>query len=29
MKAGVDGRCWEVSDMLVMIEEWEAAQDRA
>jgi IS1 family transposase len=25
--AGVDSRCWEVSDMVAMIEEWEAGQN--
>jgi hypothetical protein len=25
--AGLDSRCWEMSDMVAMIEEWEAAQD--
>jgi len=24
--AGVDSRCWEMSDMVAMIEEWEVAQ---
>ena len=25
--AGVDSRCWEMSDMVAMIEAWEAAQE--
>jgi hypothetical protein len=25
--AGVDSRCWKMSDMVAMIEEWEAAQE--
>jgi len=25
--AGLDSRCWEMSDMVAMIEPWEAAQD--
>ena len=25
--AGVDSRYWEMSDMVAMIEEWEAAQE--
>lgn len=27
--AGVDSRCWEISDMVAMIEEWEAANSAA
>jgi hypothetical protein len=26
MAAGVDSRLWEASDMVAMIEEWEAAE---
>ncbi len=26
--AGVDSRCWEISDMMAMIEDWEATGDR-
>jgi hypothetical protein len=25
--AGMDNRCWEISDMVAMIEEWEATQN--
>ena len=25
--AGVDSRCWEIEDMVAMIEEWEAAEE--